>query len=60
MFQDVSALRRRGRWTQVPTLNRYLQEGVVYLSLDALPSGVSTRVRELARLAITFFRERFV
>ena len=45
--KDIQALRRRGRWTQMSTLERYLQEGVLLLTKRAL---IGTRVRTLAGL----------
>ena len=48
MHRDVLGLRRRGRWTQLSTLDRYLQEGVLLTSARALPD----RVRRLAQLAV--------
>ena len=48
MHRDVLGLRRRGRWTQLSTLDRYLQEGVLLTRARALPD----RVRRLAQLAV--------
>eukprot|EP00971_Amphidinium_carterae_P195176 3873124-Amphidinium_carterae.1 len=45
--RDVQALRRRGRWTQLSTLDRYLQEGALLLAQSQLPH----RVHALAHLA---------
>eukprot|EP00971_Amphidinium_carterae_P229747 4558947-Amphidinium_carterae.1 len=45
--RDVQALRRRGRWTQLSTLDRYLQEGALLLTQSQLPQ----KVHALAHLA---------
>lgn len=45
--RDVFELRRRGRWTQLATLDRYLQEGVLLLSSR---TQTSSTVNELAAL----------
>eukprot|EP00973_Karenia_brevis_P004915 677509-Karenia_brevis.AAC.1 len=50
--QDTLALRRRGRWTQLITLDRYLQEGVVLMHANQIPDSVTT----LAQLAVVLFQ----
>ena len=45
--QNVPALRRRGRWTQEATLERYLQEGILLRHSTSLP----TKVIQLSGLA---------
>ena len=49
--RDVMALRRRGRWTQLETLDRYLQKGVLLMTSRAL----SPLVLQLAPLAARVF-----
>ena len=50
--RDVQGLRRRGRWTQLATLDRYLQEGVLLL---AQRTEEAKRLRHLAHLGAAFF-----
>jgi len=50
--RDLAALRRRGRWQQQLTLDRYVQEGVLLLSQHALPK----QLRLLAELGAAFLR----
>ena len=42
LHHDVEELRRRGRWTSVSTLDRYLQEGVLLHDQSSMPSIVSS------------------
>ena len=53
--RDVQGLRRRGRWTQLATLDRYLQEGVLLL---AQRTEEAKRLRHLAHLGAAFFRRQ--
>ena len=53
--QDVQGPRRRGRWTQLTTLDRYLQEGVLLL---AHRTEEAKRLRHLAHLGAAFFRRQ--
>ena len=52
VHRDVQGLRRRGRWTQVTTLDRYLQEGVLLLAQH----GLSETTKRMAALAVNVFR----
>ena len=52
---DVQGRRRRGRWTQLTTLDRYLQEGVLQL---AQRTEEAKRLRHLAHLEAAFFRRK--
>jgi len=56
--RDVQALRRRGRWTNVKTLERYVQEGASQLQQQqSLPNAAAARLDSLAALAPAFFTE---
>ena len=55
--QDVPRLRRRGRWTQLTTLDRYLQEGVYLLHRFDVSADARERLEELADLAVDLFAE---
>ena len=50
--RGVQGLRRRGRWTQLATLDRYLQEGVLLL---AQRTEEAKRLRHMAHLGAAFF-----
>ena len=54
--QNVPLLRRRGRWTQLNTLDRYLQEGVAALFTDDDSLG-REQIRLLALLASRFISD---
>ena len=53
--RDVQGLLRRGHWTQLATLDRYLQEGVLLL---AQRTEEAKRLRYLAHLGAAFFRRQ--
>ena len=52
-YRDAASLRRRGRWTQLSTLDRYLHEGVRLQQEVAR----SDKVRRLAPLAAFLFSQ---
>ena len=49
--RDVPALRRRGRWSNERTLERYLQEGAYFLCTASVPADADARLDSLMKLA---------
>ena len=54
--RDIATLRRRGRWTQIQTLERYLQEGVVCSHDRSVAEPSRLRVKHLAELGVSIFQ----
>ena len=48
---DVPGLRRRGRWHQISTVDRYIQEAVAFMD-SAISDADRERINELAALAV--------
>ena len=56
--RDVQALRRRGRWTNIKTLERYVQEGASQLQQQRLiPRTAADTLEQLTQIAPAFFEE---
>ena len=55
--RDVPALRRRGRWNNPRTLERYVQEGAAEVQQQQLSPDARERIEALARIAPQFFAE---
>ena len=51
---DVTSLRRRGRWAQLATVDRYVQEAAACLHDDLLPPGRRQIMNTLAKLCVEF------
>ena len=48
-IMDVMSLRRRGRWAQLSTVDRYVQEAAACLQDDSMTPAERSKVAELAR-----------
>ena len=49
--RDIPALRRRGRWSNERTLERYLQEGAYFLCTTFVPTDTDARLDSFVELA---------
>ena len=54
-FQNVPAVRRRGRWAHEDTLEHYLQEAAYYTASLRLPDTLRQRIEFFAALAESLF-----
>jgi hypothetical protein len=55
--RDVDGLRRRGRWTNAKTLERYVQEGAAQAQMRTLGVASQDWIERQAELATLFFQE---
>ena len=55
--ENLPALRRRGRWSNERTLERYVQEGVVAQFALQVPDPVSRTLARLSELSPAIFSE---
>jgi len=55
--REVDGLRRRGRWTNLKTLERYVQEGAAQVQMQKVGPTTQRRIEQRAALATLFFLE---